>query len=75
MDAVLRATLNKVVDYCSTAEVRQELNDKVLNPLLAHAGERFAWAARLFQIVAALVLVQTLLLLWLLVRDARRMAQ
>lgn len=72
VDGVLRAALARVVAYCSQDDVRRELNDKLLSPLLAHAGERFAWAARLFQVVAALVLVQTMLLLWLLVRDARR---
>ena len=74
VDAVLRAAMAKVVAYCSQPDVRRELDDKLLSPLLAHAGERFAWAARLFQVVAALVLVQTLLLLWMLVRDARRMS-
>lgn len=74
VDGLLRATLTKVVTYCSQPEVRRELDDKLLTPLLAHAGARFAWAARLFQVVAALVLVQTLLLLWMLVRDARRMS-
>lgn len=72
VDSLLRAALAKVVAYCSQAEVRRELDDKLLTPLLAHASARFAWAARLFQVVAALVLVQTLLLLWMLVRDARR---
>lgn len=72
MDAVLKSAVTKIVEYCTTEETKRELETRVLGPLLARVAERFAWAAHLFQIVGVLVLVQTLLLLWLLVRDARR---
>lgn len=72
MDTVLKSAVAKIVHFCTTEETKRELETRVFGPLLACVGERFAWAAHLFQIVGVLVLVQTVLLLWLLVRDARR---
>lgn len=63
--------LAKVVDYCSRDETRQRLESQVLAPAMRYLADKFAWGARLFQAVAILMLVQTLLLMWLLWRSCR----
>ena len=64
----------KVVEYCSKDETRRRFEELVLGPLVRYLGERFSWGVRLFQVVTVLVFVQTLLILWLIVRDVRRAA-
>lgn len=61
-----------LVRYCAAEETKRELEAKIVSPLLQHVGARFAWAAHLFQALAVLVCVQTVLLAWLLVRDVCR---
>lgn len=72
MDAVLHRALSSVVSYCAAEETRRELEAKFVAPVLERVSARFSWAARLFQALALLLCVQTLLLAWLLVRVARR---
>ena len=73
VDTVLRSALASIVQYCATEDTKRELEAKVVGPLLEHMGARFAWAARLFQGLVLLVLLQTVVLAWLLVRDLRRL--
>lgn len=70
--AVLDDVMGKIVDYCSRDETKLALESRVVAPALTYLADKFAWGVHVFQIVAVLVLVQTLLLLWLLVRDAKR---
>lgn len=78
VDTVLRGALTSLVQYCAAEETKRELEAKLVGPLLEHIGARFAWATRLLQglalLVLALLLLQTALLAWLLVRDVRRRA-
>ena len=70
--AVLSSVVDNVVDYCSKQETRERLESKVVAPMMQYLADKFAWGVRLFQVVAILVFVQTLVLLWLLARELRR---
>ena len=72
MQAVLDSVVHNVVDYCSREETKAQLESKVLAPALQYLAEKCSWGVRLFQIVAILVFVQTIILLWLLARELRR---
>lgn len=74
MSTLLDDALTKVVDYCSKDETRERLESKVLVPAVTYLADKFSWTVRLFQVVALLVLIQTVILLWILVRDLRRAA-
>lgn len=63
--------LSKVVDYCSRDETRQRLESQLLAPVMKYLADKFSWGVRLFQAVAILVFMQTMLLLWLLWRSCR----
>lgn len=69
---VFDSVVDKVVEYCSREDTRSQLEAKVLAPAMRYVADKFAWGVRIFQVVAVLVLIQTLVLLWLLMRDMRR---
>ena len=68
----LHAVLDSLMDYCTKEETREQLESKVLAPVLQYVADKFSWGVRLFQAVAVLVLIQTVILLWLLFRELRR---
>lgn len=63
--------LDQFIDYCSRD--KEKLETRVLRPALQYLAERFSWGIRIFQAVAVLVLIQTVVLLWILLREARIM--
>jgi hypothetical protein len=69
---LLDSAVRGLTDYCSREETRLRLEAQVVRPAVRYLADRFAWGVRLFQAVGVLVLVQTLLLCWLLVRELRR---
>lgn len=69
LERLMDDVVTKVVDYCAKDETRTKLESHVLGPALKYLSDKFAWGVRLFQAVAILVFVQTLMLLWLLLRD------
>lgn len=69
---VLDSLVTNVLEYCSREDTREQLETRVLAPIMRYLSDKFSWCVRLFQAVAVLVLVQTLLLLWLLARELRR---
>ena len=69
---MLDALLDSLTDYCSKQETRAALESRVLAPVTQYLAARFSWTVRLFQVVAVLVLIQTIILLWLLFREVRR---
>lgn len=71
LQGLLDDVVTKVVDYCGRDETRARLESQVLAPVMKYLADKFAWGVRLFQAVAILVFVQTIILLWMLVRDAR----
>ena len=58
--------LDQFVEFCTRD--RDKIESRILKPALRYLAERFAWCIRVFQAVAVLVLVQTIVLLYLLVR-------
>ena len=69
---ILSHLMDNVIDYCKRQDTRDAIDAKILTPLVRYLAERFSWSVRLFQLVVVLVLVQTILLLWMLVRELRR---
>ena len=68
---MLSSVVDHLVEYCNKQETREALESKVLTPFVRYLAERFSWGVRMFQVVAVLVLVQTVLLVWLLFREVR----
>lgn len=68
---VVQQLVEKFVDYCSRDEVKEEVERKLLQPLIVYLSERFHWTLKAFQALTVLVAVQTCLLLWLLFRSYR----
>lgn len=69
---VLDSVMDNVVKYCSRDSTRETLESKLFAPAVQYLAEKFSWSVRLFQAVAILVLIQTIILLWLLAREIRR---
>lgn len=69
---MLAQVLDQVVHYVSKEETREQLESKVLSPVMQYLAVKFSWGVRLFQVIAVLVFIQTLILLWLLFREMRR---
>lgn len=66
-DLVSKA-MDNVVEYCSKSETREQLEAKVLAPVVRYLADKFSWGVRLFQLVVILVFIQTLALFWLMSR-------
>lgn len=69
---MLDTLLDRAVEYCTRQETKEALESRVLTPLVRYLAHKFSWSVRLFQAVAVLVFIQTLILLWLLLREVRR---
>lgn len=72
MSSLVDDALSKFIEYCSREDTKTRLESRVLAPALGYLSDKFSWSVRLFQAVAVLVFIQTLLLLWLLLRELRR---
>lgn len=72
LHSLLDSVMHNMVEYCSKEETRAQLETKVLSPVMQYLADKFSWGVRLFQAVAVLVFIQTLVLLWLLFREMRR---
>ncbi len=64
--------IDAVTEYVSQEDTKKALEAKVLQPCLAYVNEKVAWGVRLFQLVALLVVVQSVMLVFLLIREVRR---
>lgn len=71
LHGVLDSVVSKVLDYCAKEETRARLESEVLAPVLKYMTDKFAWGVRIFQLVAVLVLIQTIILLYMLLRPLR----
>ena len=69
---MLDKVLDAVDDYVRRDDTRATLQARVVQPAMKFLGERLGWCVWVFQAVAVLVLLQTVILVWLLVREARR---
>lgn len=68
----LNGVIDAVASYVNREDTKKILEDRVLQPCLAYANEKLVWSVRLFQLVALLVVVQSVMLVFLLVREVRR---
>jgi hypothetical protein len=69
---VMDSVLQNVIEYCSKEDTRRRLESNLLSPMMRYMAHKFSWSVRLFQAIAVLVFIQTLILLWLLFREMRR---
>jgi hypothetical protein len=66
------SVIDQFVEYCSNESARVKLESRVVKPVMQYLAERFAWGIRVFQAVAVLVFIQTVVLVWLLLRECKR---
>ena len=66
---MLPELVESFVEYCNKEETQTVLQSKVLDPAIDFLGKRFQWIFTMFQVLMALVGVQTALLLVLLIRS------
>ena len=64
--------IDAVTEYVSKEDTKRTLETRVLRPCLDYVNDKVAWGVRLFQLVAVLVVVQSAMLVFLMVREVRR---
>jgi hypothetical protein len=69
LDEVLDQVVEKFMVYCSKDETRATIEDKLLGPLLRYLAVKFQAFVYVFQAIAILISIQTILLAWLLIRS------
>lgn len=68
---MIEKLVDSFVQYCSRDETRLLLERKIVEPAVRYLTERFQFGLKLFQAIALLVAVQTIVLLWICVRLLR----
>lgn len=68
----MEQAMEKCVEYLGKEENVEKLESSLLAPVIRHISARFAWLVRSFQAIAALVIIQTALVAWLLWRSLTR---
>lgn len=61
-----------VVGYCADDVRSEKLRKTFVDPVLVHLTSKFNWVFRAVQAVAALVVVQFVVVLWILFLTCRR---
>ena len=69
LDQVLEQLVSKAADFCANEENRALLESKFIGPVMEYLALKFSWIAVMIRAVAVLVVVQTVLLVWLLLRS------
>jgi hypothetical protein len=57
------------MDYVSRDETRSKLEAKFVKPAMGYLSERFQWIVYVLQAVAVVLMIQTIILFILLIRD------
>lgn len=65
---VLDQVFDKASEWCSNPENSSKITEKVVAPILHSLAERFQWLFSIIQILAALIVVQTILIVLILAR-------
>lgn len=65
---VLDQVFDKASEWCAKPENTTRVTDKLLTPILQSLTERFQWLFSVIQVLATLIVVQTVLLVLVLVR-------
>lgn len=63
---MLDHVFEKATDYCSKPENTEKITEKLLTPILQSLAMRFQWLFVALQGLAALLVIQTVLLVWIL---------
>lgn len=66
---MLDKLVDSFVDYVSRDETRTKLETKFLKPAVEYLSERFQWIVYVLQAVAVVLVIQTIILFVLLIRD------
>ena len=61
-----------VKDYATQEDTKKAIQDNVITPCARYVDDKFAFGIRIFQIVAVLVLIQTIITVFLLIMEFRR---
>lgn len=72
LDQVVEQVIVKATEYCTDEKNRQALENKFILPITRYIAVRFSWIVWSFQLIVVLALIQTILLVWLLVRSFQR---
>jgi hypothetical protein len=65
IDEILDQCIAKVIDYAEKEENMIRLESKILVPIMQHISKKFQWLSYSFQTVTALVILQTILIVYL----------
>lgn len=65
---VLDQVFDKASEWCSKPENTSRITEKLLTPILQSLRERFQWLFSIIQVLAVLIIVQTVLLVLVLMR-------
>lgn len=68
---VLDQVFEKASEWCTKPENTSRITEKLLTPILQSLAERFQWLFSVIQILAALIVVQTVLLIFVLMKLQR----
>lgn len=71
LQELLDQLFERAGEYCADPQNRVKLHDKLLAPVLEHLAVRFQWLFNCLQALAALLVIQTILLVWILVAVRR----
>jgi hypothetical protein len=73
LDQVVDQVVDHCIAYCSnmSEDKRQALEHKLMMPLERYLAARFSWISHMFQAIAVIVLLQTAILIYLLLRLVR----
>lgn len=71
LNDLLDQLFERASEYCAKPENRVKLHDKLLAPILEHLAVRFQWLFNCLQALAALLIIQTILLVWILIAMRR----
>ena len=63
---MLDHVFDKASEYCANPENTQKFTEKLLTPILQSLAVRFQWLFLMFQGLAALLVLQTALTIWIL---------
>ncbi len=72
LDQVVEQIIVKASEYCTDEKNRQGLENRFILPITKYIADRFSWIVWSFQLIVVLALIQTVLVVWLLVRSFRR---
>ena len=64
---LLDQLFEKASEYCGNPENAVKISEKLLAPILQNLAVRFQWLFNCLQALAALLVIQTILLVWVLI--------